>query len=61
MDYDFDYEMESIDGYYVNVYGYFDGHAFCEYFDFDSGYTKIKQFDTETQAYMWAYKRGYRE
>lgn len=60
--YDFCYEMEDFDGDAVTVFGYDDGPAYVEFFDFDLMDRRVKSFPRgEEQAYTWAFRQGYRD
>lgn len=55
------YDMFNIYGDKVTIYIFNDNSVTIEYFNFDLCKMEYKEFDTETSAYYWAYKRGYRE
>lgn len=58
---EYSYSMEDIYGDACEVFVYEDGTAVLRYFDYDRGVTMIVPKDSETQAYAWAFKHGYRE
>lgn len=60
-DFDFDYTMTDFYGFEVSIFGYDEEKAYCEFWNELSNCRDIKEFDNETQAYLWAYKNGYRE
>jgi hypothetical protein len=55
------YDMADIYGEKVTIYVFNDGTTTIEYFNFDLCKLDYKEFENETSAYNWAYKRGYRE
>lgn len=55
------YDMCDFNGEKVTIYIFNDNSATIEYFNFDLCEMDYKEFENETAAYIWAYKRGYRE
>lgn len=45
----------------VTIYVFNDNSVTIEYFNFDLCKIEYKEFENETTAYNWAYKRGHRE
>ena len=54
-------EMEDFNGDICEIFVYADDSAVLRYFDYDRGVTMIVPKESETQAYNWAYRHGYRE
>jgi len=55
------YDMCDIYGEKVTIYVFNDNSVTVEYFNFDLFRIDTKEFENETAAYNWAYKKGYRE
>lgn len=55
------YDMFDFYGNEVTISVFNDDSVTVEYYDFDLYRMNSKEFDNETAAYNWAYKRGYRE
>lgn len=55
------YDMFDIYDEKVTIYVFNDNSVTIEYFNFDLYRIDYKEFENETAAYNWAYKRGYRE
>ena len=55
------YDMSDCYGNTITISVFNDNSVTIEYFNFDLCKMEYKEFDTETAAYNWAYKRGYRE
>ena len=60
MDMSYSYDMENGFGDYVTIIVRNDGSAECVVTDWNN-VTDAIQFDSEDDAYDWAYRRGYRE
>lgn len=55
------YDMSDCYGNTVTIFVFNDNSTTIEYFNFDLNRIDSKEFDNETAAYNWLYKRGYRE
>lgn len=58
---DYSIEMVDFNGDVCEIFVYEDGSAVLRYFDYERGITAIVPKESETQAYSWAFRHGYRE
>ena len=55
------YRMENVYGDGVEIVVFCDGAASVRFWNFEKNCKEYRLFDSETSAYNWAFRRGFRE